>query len=1054
MNQKMNPVDQLAFELEKLFATGKAREHAYRPSLVRLFESFPGVTALNDPARSDYGNPDFVFLDSENSDVTLGYGEAKDIGESLDKSFSGQIERYLKYSNFLLTNGLDWRFYRNGELTKQVTIGFLEFTSLSFQRDRFKALELELLSFFTGKPEPIRSPAKLARILAGSASRIREEVLRLLSDEQRSTEGAIDAIYVRLKSELVHDLNPSSFADLYAQTLVYGLFAARHEDKNLETFSRQEARDLVPDSNPFLKVFFDHIAGAGFEPSLAYIVNELCRTLVTTDVRELLDNPVGSRAGYDDPVVHFYEDFLTEYDPNLRMKLGAVYTPTALVDFLVDRVDRILIENFGIQDGLANIEKNTEFTKVSVQGETSKKQFHAVQILDPATGTGTFLNQVLKKVLSKISHSPALLEEYVHSHLIPRLHGLELMMAPYTVAHLKLAHTLSEFGVSARQRFGIYLTNALEADDVKEPDLLNSLGIGGAISVEASLAAKVKREVPVMVVLGNPPYSGFSDNKTDFAAKMIARYKFEGDGVTPLKEKKHRLDDDYVKFIGLAETLILRRGQGVMAYVVNHGFIDNASYRGFRARLLETFDHIEVIDLHGNVVKRASTNGPDENVFPIKQGVALLVAFRLQSGEKNRSAKVFHGELFGTRKEKFESLQTGLELVEVDIKSPLYNFNGNSRSHSGLTFDQLFNSHTSGIQTSRDGFSVDFNPDALRDRLEKFRSSKFSDEQIRSEFFPSRKTDSKFLSGDTRGWKLASARIAAAKLGVDQLQVTYCYRPLDNRHLANPEVFADWPRTKVMQNVGHNRPAIILGREGKAVGPGEWNLVYATQHPSDLNIFYRGGGLVFPLWVGQSEVKTHNFNEAVLEKFLGDLQFSSIDDLQEFQNFKAGIVGPRDVFNFIYGILHSSAYRTKFKADLEIGLPPLARTKDLTDYYKVAELGKLLLDLHLSEVKSDGMGLAVRVQGSGNNVMEEVRFESPDRVHFNKTQCFEGVPLDAFVLKIGGYQPLEKFLADRKGSILSYEQVVQYDLAVYKAMETLELRNQLDYLSPEDIIAV
>src|SRR3989344_575651 len=509
---KPDAVETYFAELAEKFKTGQAREHAHRLAFGSLIKALdPKLNVINDPARSEHGNPDFVFL---RGDITAGYAETKDIGVDLDKTEKSEPK------------------------------AFSELTSV-------------LADFLSSPPERIKSGKRLAEIMGGKARRIRDNVKRFLPIESDKN-SELTRVYQAIKDQLVHDLTPETFADLYAQTLVYGLFVARYNDDSPDTFSRAEARELIPPSNPFLRHFFDHIAGVNFDKRLAYIVDELCEVFRSSTIRELVDEYYkNDRAVADkDQIIHFYEDFLKEYDSALRKKMGAYYTPLPVVRFIVRAIDDVLKSEFGLEEGLA---------------DTSKlpSGLHKVQILDPAVGTGTFISEVIGTIYKKMlkRHQEGRWPAYVHHDLLPRLHGFELMMAPYTIAHLKLSLAFKQTGFwKFHRRLGIYLTNSLEQTELTED--LFFFGLAESIAEEAKEATVVKNATPIMVILGNPPYSVSSSNKGEWIQNLIKVYK------TGLGEKKINLDDDHIKFLRFAEHFIEKNQTGVVAMITNNSFID------------------------------------------------------------------------------------------------------------------------------------------------------------------------------------------------------------------------------------------------------------------------------------------------------------------------------------------------------------------------------------------------------------------------------------------------------------------------------------------------
>lgn len=720
-------ISDYAQAIRQKFDTGQAREHAYRPILESLMKSFTDVDAVNEPKRSAYGNPDLVFLKKSHQAIILGYAEAKDIDKDLDKvEKSEQLHRYSGYENLYLTNYLEFRFYQNGNRYQSIKIGEFANGRIDLFPEKYSQLEQELAAFLTLPPESIKSGKRLAQIMGAKGHRIRDNVAEYLSADSTSKNEELEKIYAIMQTLLVHDLTPEKFADMYAQTLVYGLFVARYSDKSPESFTRQEARDLVPKSNPFLQKFFDHIVGPDFVTSLGYIVDELCEIFSVSNVAEIVHKhlKILDDTGEKDPIIHFYEDFLKEYDPAERKKMGAYYTPVPVVQFIVRQVDRILKEDFGIVNGLADSTKTTRGNKRDkYRGKITE---HKVQILDPAVGTATFLNEIIKYVRRGFDGQEGRWQNYVKEDLLPRLYGFELMMAPYTIAHLKLGMTLQETGVTdLTRRLGVYLTNTLEEGLSNQINLDMALGLSSAVAEEASQAGVIKHERPIMVVMGNPPYSGVSSNETKFANALIGKYKVEPGGKQKLQERKHWLNDDYVKFIAFAEDMVERNGTGVVAMITNNGYLDNPTFRGMRWHLAKTFDKIYVLDLHGNAKKKetAPDGGKDQNVFDIMQGVGIILAVKTGKKSGSELAKVYHADSYGTRQAKFDELGGEIEFAEVQYneKSVYFvpkNTKGQAEYLKGIALDSLFTQNVTGIVTMGDNFIVHDNRDVIAERVQ------------------------------------------------------------------------------------------------------------------------------------------------------------------------------------------------------------------------------------------------------------------------------------------------------------------------------------------------
>jgi predicted helicase len=626
--------------LEQALLKGNATEHTHRRALAALIESLgEGVTATNEPKRIKCGAPDFIVT---RGDVPLGYVEAKDVGVSLDKiEKSEQLRRYLdSLENLLLTDYLEFRWYVRGVQVHSARLGTFDAPRERVRVEAGGAEEVEKLigDFLTEIIPTVSSPKELAERMARVARLIRDTILRALRTEDAG--GSLHDQMKGFREVLLHDMGEEQFADMYAQTICYGLFAARVNHRGTDAFTRRNAAHELPRTNPFLRKLFQHVAGPDLdEEPHAWAVDGLSELLNRTNVKAILQD-FGRATRREDPVVHFYETFLAAYDPRMREARGVYYTPEPVVSYIVRSVDHILKTNFKLRDGLA------DSTKIKVKNPAGKGalETHKVLILDPATGTGTFLHGVVNHIYESFRANRGMWSSYVSEHLLPRLFGFELLMAPYAVAHMKLGLQLAETGYEFEtdERLRVYLTNTLEeAHEVSRMPLFTQW-----LAEEANEASRIKQDAPVMVVLGNPPYSGHSANTGAWIANLLrgrdtlsnketGNY-FEVDG-KPLGERNPKwLNDDYVKFIRFAQWRIEQTGYGVLAFITNHGYLDNPTFRGMRQSLMETFDDIYVLNLHGNSKKkeRAPDGSKDENVFDIQQGVAICLMVKRGSGSR------------------------------------------------------------------------------------------------------------------------------------------------------------------------------------------------------------------------------------------------------------------------------------------------------------------------------------------------------------------------------------------------------------------------------------
>ncbi len=531
----LKPVHEYIKAIEEELVAGNATEHTHRPALKTLIEGLAeGVTATNEPTHIECGAPDFVVTKGV---TTIGYIEAKDVGRSLDEAEkSEQLKRYRdSLTNLILTDYLEFRWYVDGERRLSACLG-TPTKEGKIKRDKAGVEPVtELLAgFLSRKAEAVGTPKELALRMARLAHMIHNLIIAAF---QKETEGGgLHAQLSAFRDNLIPDLSVEQFADMYAQTIAYGLFAARCTAPEDRDFTRQNAAYLLPKTNPFLRKLFNTIAGPDLDDRIAWLVDDLAQVLAQADMEAVLKD-FGKRTAKEDPVVHFYETFLTAYDPKVREMRGVYYTPEPVVSYIVRSIDHLLKTRFNRPQGLAD--SNT-------------------LILDPAVGTATFLYMVINEIHNAVvsQGQKGLWNDYVADKLLPRLFGFELLMAPYAVAHLKLGLLLQETGYQFKtdQRLGIYLTNTLE-EAFNKSELLP--GFNKYIVDEANAAAEIKKEKPIMVVLGNPPYSGHSANNGPWAKQLVEAYKKDCPELHKPAQAKW-LQDDYVKFLAFGTTLCSR----------------------------------------------------------------------------------------------------------------------------------------------------------------------------------------------------------------------------------------------------------------------------------------------------------------------------------------------------------------------------------------------------------------------------------------------------------------------------------------------------------------
>lgn len=1064
--------------ITKAFIAGNATEHTHRPALKDLIESLStGIVATNEPRRVKCGAPDYIITKGH---TPLGYIEAKDIGKPLAEVERGeQLKRYLEsLGNLVLTDYLEFRWYVAGQ--HRLTARLASVVNGKIKLDAGGELQLQelLQAFLNAKASTVNSPKELAVRMAALARLIRDTIQRAFNEEDL-TDDEPDPLHDQLegfRKVLLHDLTPEQFADMYAQTICYGLFAARCNADPTEKFTRQSAGYALPKTNPFLRKMFNYIAGTDLDDRIVWAVDDLAELLNHTDIEAILKD-FGKRTRQEDPVVHFYESFLAAYDQKMREARGVYYTPEPVVSYIVRSIDHILRTDFKLSEGLADSSK----IKVTIPGTKKHEiEVHKVQILDPATGTGTFLHGVVDHIQDSFKNDKGMWSSYVSQHLLPRIYGFELLMAPYAVAHMKLGLQLKESGYDfqSSERIRIYLTNTLE-----EAHAMTGLPLFTQwIAEEANAASNIKQDAPVMVVLGNPPYSGHSANTGEWIngllrgmdtsnGKKTGNY-FEVDGL-PLGERNPKwLNNDYVKFIRFAQWRIEQTGYGVLAFISDNGYLDNTTFRGMRQSLMQTFDDIYILDLHGNCKKKEKCpdGTEDKNIFDITQGVAIGI-FVKRTKSREGLAIVHHTDLWGKR-EVFEKDGRDSKLVggkykwlwDNDLSStewtklkpqvPFYLFVPQNMTLAAeydawYKVTDIMSVNVLGFQTHRDHFAVDLDRSAVLQRIRDMQDAYFTDEAIKD----------KYKLKDNRDWQIQVARkqLREDKAWESKL-ITCSYRPFDNRACYFSQVTMDYPRRELLDHVaGKDNLCLNTVRQTKMQA---WQHAVVSNAPAPaVFVEMKDGSNMFPLYLYPTETpKSSLFEETHTDapggrkpnlslKFIGDFAAKlSMQFIQDGKGDRGQTFGPEDVFNYMYAIFHSPTYRCRYAEFLKIDFPRLPLTSKPQLFRELCTLGQLLVELHLMETK------ATKITGyplAGDNTVEKVRYQEPlddvkGRIWINSTQYFEGIPKEVWEFCIGGYQVCDKWLKDRKGRQLTYDDLTHYQQVVSALQETMKLMKDVD----------
>lgn len=1039
--------------LNRLYQTGNAREHSYRGDLQTLLNTIlPDILVTNEPARVECGAPDYVLTKGK-ANIPIGYIEAKDIGTKLDlKSLKEQFDRYRNgLSNLIITDYLHFDFYRDGEKTTSVTIAEIIDGKIISKPENFNVFENLIKDFSQTISQTIKSPQRLAELLAGKARLMADVIEKSLdADDEQNITSELKNQMNTFKRMLIHDINNKSFADIYAQTIAYGMFAARYNDPTLDTFSRIEAANLIPKSNPFLRKLFQDIAGFDLDDRLIWIVEELVSIFLATDVAKIMKN-FGKSTKMEDPIIHFYETFLSEYDSNLRKARGVWYTPQPVVNFIVRAVDDILKDEFGLSRGLADTSK----TKIKVNTQNPDKrsatgykqeerEIHRVQILDPATGTGTFLAETVKHIHSKFKGMEGMWPKYVKEDLIPRLNGFELLMASYAMAHLKMDMLLQETGYKSTddQRFRIFLTNSLEEAHPDSGTLFSSW-----LSDESTQANAVKRDTPVMVVIGNPPYSGESANKGKWIMDLMEDYKKEPGGKEKLKERNPKwINDDYVKFIRFAQYFINKNGNGVMAFINPHGFLDNPTFRGMRWNLLNEFDKIYTIDLHGNSKKKetAPDGSVDQNVFDIMQGVSINLFVKTGNKKANELGQVYHYDLYGKRDLKYEFLNKNtihsIDFNPLENIAPNYfmvqkDFGAQKIYDFGFSIYNLFLNKSLGIQTHRDHFTININRNVLAQKINDFYDNNILNENLIN----------LYKLKETNDWNLDKNRNGS----YDYKKIKLIdYRPFDTRFIYYDKNVIDRDRNGIMNNLleGSNL-SLVLSKQLSIIGYQHIFISKNIQESCLISTKTKEGGYCLPLYlyndstqtsIEETPGRTPNFNLEIVNEIAAKLGLAFTKEKETTE----GTFAPIDILDYIYAVLHAPKYRETYKEFLKIDFPRVPYPTNPKQFWDLVALGKQIREIHLLESpKVEDFISSYPVEGT--NIVGKPKY-AEGKVYINDTQYFDNVPEVAWNFYIGGYQPAQKWLKDRKDIELDLENIMHYNKIIVALTETDRLMKEID----------
>jgi len=1045
--EKLNNIFKTYFKkVLNVYKRGDATEPSFYSTLEEFLEEIGkqqnkniNITSL--PKRTEAGNPDFRIWDGKHK--IIGYIEAKPIETKNLENIEDteQLNRYCKtFPNFILTNFFEFRHYREGKLIDSIEIGrpFILLNSKmipqSINEEKFCNFLDKFFSFSVPKTYTAKA---LAIELAKRTRFLRNQVItEELKEEEQKESGHLLDFYKAFKEHLISSLTLKDFANLYAQTITYGLFAARSRAEDGDGFNRKLAYDYIPQTIGILRDVFRFISFGEVPTQMEWIVDDITEILAVADIKKIMADFYKEGKGLD-PIIHFYETFLAEYDPEEREKRGVYYTPEPVVGYIVRSIHKLLKEKFNREDGFAT---------------------QSVTVLDPAAGTLTFpvyaIHQAIEEYKSKYGNGG--IRSLIKEHILKNFYAFELMMAPYAVGHLKIGLVLDKYRykLSENERFNLYLTNTLEFV-AEDPNRLPGI-FEQTIAKESGKALNIKESIPIMVIMGNPPYSGISENKGEWILKQIKKYKqIEGKSIGERNPKW--IQDDYVKFFSFAQWKIEKTGIGILGFITNHAWLDNPTFRGMRYSLLKTFNEIYILNLHGSTLKREKTpeGNTDENVFDIQPGVAISIFIK---SREPKEKKVFYSDLWGLRGD-VDELGTKYHFLDKnDFKStewqainpvkPYYFFvpksgKGEDKYNKFLKVTDIFPINSVGIVTARDRFVIDFDREFLEARIRNFRDSREDDEFIKQSY--------SLKDRPTFRWYIKEARRKLRELkNWEDYFVKILYRPFDERWIYYHGSVIERQRENVMKHMLRPNLALIVCRQYS--GNNFYHSLVANTIVESCYVSNRTKeiGYVLPLYLYNDKEKQQQFSLLLQEELSTGTRKPNID-LELFnslENTFSKKLSPEEIFYYIYGILYSNIYRKKYQEFLKIDFPRVPLTKNYKLFQKFAEFGKQLVDLHL--LKSPKLNNpTTKFCGEGNNLVKIRKYDEKNkRLYVNTAQYFENIEKEIWEYMIGGYQVLEKWLKDRKNKYLTSEEIKHYCYIATSLKETIKVQKEVDKFYP------
>ena len=1031
--------------LRAAYGDGGGTEHSGRTALEGFLkgcaeEHGKDIVIQQEPEQVKGKAPDFKI--SRNG-IVIGYVETKKLGMDCEEvAASEQIERYKTLNkNILITNYHDFYWLESDKPTalffKQDILNAEK--KFYLRDDNLKLLKENLTGFFGVAYEKIGSAKDLAEKLAIPCRSLRDALKRSL-EKQESKEierDRIFGIYEGFTKKISSEMTISEFADAFAQTLGYGTLLARLNNEGQEEITLDNAKNFIPDSFTLIGELVRFIDELKEEPyrEIGWIVEAILSVVNNLNLCEIKQSLNYYKASTEeekelyekDPFIYFYENFLNAYDPQQRKQRGVYYTPAPVVNFIVRGIDDMLKDKFDLHTGLAD---------------------SRVTALDFACGTGTFLLETMKQIFHNSDKNLA--RKVLDEHICQNIFGFEYLVAAYTVAHLKLSQYLSKEGIplGKQQRLKIYLANTLENFNMSELED-NEDYILRRLNEEGKEAQKIK-DKDILVIMGNPPYAGHSLNKGAWISEKIERYKYI-DG-KPLEENFSKwLQDDYVKFICFAEEKMMKAKEGIVGIITNHSFLDNITFQGMRNSLLQTFDQIYVLDLHGNSRRKivSPTGVKDENIFDIMQGVSISFFIKKPGIEK----KFCHAEIWGSRETKYRtsvrSTYKGIEWTNLKNSTAPYLFKPfNSSLHEiyksfwGIT--DIFLENSTGIVTKRDSLAFQFKKRDLENIIRHLLT--LTPAQIREEYSD--------CNWDSRDGKAEFVYDSLKKIGYNKDLFKKClYRPFDNRwtyYNKKSKGLIGWPVYDIMRHMIRGKNLALISV--KQIAEKIYNHAFITETitESRITLSNKGVAYLFPLYLYAPDKDgklPKNMKEVygVTNPFVKKEVIENIypDFRKEINKKYNEIFTAEKIFFYIYAILHSPYYREKYQEFLRIEFPRIPFPDDKESFLKLSILGEQLKQAHLLEKIPN---LPISYEGEGDDKITKIIYFDK-KLHINPNQFFTPIEPEVWNFHIGGYQVLKKYLQERKKRklpFLSWDEIEHVKKIVASLTATRTLMERID----------